>query len=121
MQSHDIQSFSYAERTTLLPLLTDSFSDCGGWIIDRRALSPTTIEFRIEIQLSSILDLYASILSAGVELTRSGHLTLNDLCTCRKHLRTSLDLGQVISLRIEVNFLDDVTLHSLLATITPPA
>jgi hypothetical protein len=120
MQSIDIQSFSYEERTAVLPLLTNSFADCGGWVLDRKTLSPTAIEFRIEIQLRSVLDLYAAILSAGIELTRAAHLALTDLCTCRKHLRIA-DLGQVIALRIEISFLEDVTLHSLLATLTPPA
>ena len=121
MQSIDIQSFSYEERTAVLPLLTNSFADCGGWVLDRKTLSPTAIEFRLEIQLRSVLDLYAAILSAGIELTRAAHLSLADLCTCRKHLHATADLGQVIALRIEISFLEDVTLHSLLATLTPPA
>ena len=120
MQSIDIQSFSYEERTAVLPLLTNSFADCGGWVLDRKTLSPTSIEFRLEIQLRSVLDLYVAILAAGIELTRGSHLSLTDLCTCRKHLRTS-DLGQVIALRIEISFLEDVTLHSLLATLAPPS
>jgi hypothetical protein len=121
MQSLDIQSFSYEERASVLPLLTTSFADCGGWVIDRKTLSPTTVAFRIEIQLSGILDLYVAILSSGVELTRAAHLGLTDLCTCRKYLRLSADLGQVVALRIEVSFLEDLTLHSLLTTLAPPA
>lgn len=114
MQSLDIQSFSYEERQGILPTLTVAFADCGGWIIDRRTLSPSTVEFRIEIQLRSILDLYASIVSSGLELTRAGHLSLTDLCTCRKNVAASADLGQVVALRLEISFLEDVTLHSLL-------
>ncbi len=120
MQSLDIQSFSYEERASVLTQLTTAFADCGGWVLDRKTLSPTLSEFRIEIQLRSVLDLYAGILAAGIELTRSAHLALTDLCTCRKHLR-SIDLMQIISLRIEISFLEDVTLHSLLATLCPPA
>jgi hypothetical protein len=121
MQSIDIQSFSYEERTAVLPTLTNSFADCGGWVLDRKTLSPTTIQFRIEIQLRAVLDLYAAILAAGIELTRPAHLALTDLCTCRKHLHSSIELSQVIALRIEISFLDDVTLHSLLSSLAPPA
>ncbi len=71
MQSLDIQSFSYEERHGLLPTLTSAFADCGGWILDRKTLSPTTMEFRIEIQLRAVVDLYASILASGLELTRA--------------------------------------------------
>ena len=121
MQSLDIQSFSYEERAGILPALTTAFADCGGWVLDRRTLSPSTMEFRIEIQLRAAIDLYASIIASGLELTRAGHLALTEMCTCRKHLNRSADLGQVVAIRIEISFLDDVTLHSLLLTASPPA
>jgi hypothetical protein len=114
MQSLDIQGFTYEERHGLLPVLTAAFSNCGGWVIERKTLSPTNMEFRLEIQLRAVLDLYASIVATGVELTRSGHESLTELCTRRKHLHITAELGQVVAIRLEINFLDDVTLHSLL-------
>ena len=119
MQSLDIQGFSYEERHGLLPTLTSAFADCGGWILDRKTLSPTTMEFRLEIQLRAVVDLYSSILASGLELTRAGHLGLTHLCTCRKNLSTPADLGQVVAIRIEITFLEDATLHSVFAK--PPA
>ncbi len=119
MQSLDIQGFSYEERHGLLPILTSAFADCGGWILERKTLSPTTMEFRIEIQLRAVVDLYSSILASGLELTRAGHLGLTHLCICRKNLCTPADLGQVVAIRIEVSFLEDATLQSVLAR--PPA
>ena len=116
MQSVDIQSFSYEERQGLLSALTSAFADCGGWVIDRKTVSPTTVEFRIEIQLRAVLELYASLVSSGLELTRAAHLTLVELCTCRKNLSIAADLGQIVAIRLEISFLEDVTLHSLLAT-----
>jgi hypothetical protein len=119
MQSLDIQGFSYEERHGLLPGLTSAFADCGGWILDRKTLSPTTMEFRLEIQLRAAIDLYSSILASGLELTRAGHLGLTHLCTCRKNLAAPSDLGQVVTIRLEISFIEDATLHSLLAK--PPA
>jgi hypothetical protein len=119
MQSLDIQGFSYEERHGLLPTLTSAFADCGGWILDRKTLSSSTVEFRLEIQLRAVADLYSSIIASGLELTRAGHLGLTHLCTCRKNLLTPAELGQIVALRIEVNFLEDVTLHSVFAK--PPA
>jgi hypothetical protein len=114
MESFDVQAFTYEQRHALLPSLSAAFSNCGGWIIDRKTLSGANIEFRIEIQLRAVLDLYAAALSTGIELTRSGHETLAGLCTRRKHLRIA-DLGQIVAIRLEVAFLDDITLHSLLS------
>ena len=65
MQSLDIQGFSYEERHGLLPTLTSAFADCGGWILDRKTLSPSTMEFRVEIQLRAVVELYSSIIASG--------------------------------------------------------
>jgi hypothetical protein len=114
MQSLDIQGFSYEERHGVLPTLTSGFAECGGWILDRKILSPSTLEFHLEIQLRAVVDLYSSILASGLELTRNGHLGLTHLCTCRKNL-SATEQCQVISIRIEVSFLEDATLQSLFA------
>jgi hypothetical protein len=115
MQSLDIQGFSYEERRGLLPTLASAFAECGGWILDRKTLSPSTMEFRIEIQLRAVLDLYSSILASGLELTRAGHLALTHLCTCRKNLSTPADLGQIVAIRLEISFLEDATLQAIFA------
>jgi len=116
MQSFDIQAFTYEHRHGLLPDLTTAFSSCGGWVLERRNLSPTNIEFRVEIQVRAILDLYAAIIAIGVELTRSGHDALTELCTRRKHLSLAAELGQTVAIRLEIAFLENITLHSLLST-----
>jgi hypothetical protein len=116
MHSLDIQGFTYEERHGLLPELTTAFSNCGGWVLERKTLSPTNMEFRIEIQLLAVLDLYAAIIATGVELTRAGHVALTELCTRRQHLRLSAEIGQIVAIRLEISFLDDITIHSLLAS-----
>jgi len=117
MQSLNIQGFSYEERHGLLPTLTSAFADCGGWILDRKTLSPSSMEFRVEIQLRAVMDLYSSIIASGLELTRSGHLGLTHLCTCRKILSTPTDLSQIVTIRIEISFLEDATLQSVFAKL----
>jgi len=116
MESLDIQAFTYEQRNGLLVDLTAAFASCGGWIVERKTLSPCNVEFRVEVQLCAILDLYAAVIAAGVELTRPGHEALTELCTRRKHLHLTADLGQIVAIRLELSFLDDVTLHSLLAS-----
>ena len=116
MESLDIQAFTYEQRRGLLPDLTAAFANCGGWLLERKTLSATNMEFRVEIQLGAVLDLYAAIISTGVELTRSGHEGLTELCTRRKHLHRTADLCQTLTIRLELSFLDDLTLHSLLAS-----
>ena len=121
MPSLDLQSFCYDDRASVLPPLLTALAECGGWVVDRRTMSASTVELRLEVQLRSIVDLYGSIIAAGLELTRSSHLSLTDMCTCRKNARTVADLGQILTLRLEVSFLEEVTLSSLLAAGNAPA
>jgi hypothetical protein len=115
MQSLDIQGFSYEERHGLLTALTSAFADCSGWILDCKALSPSTMEFRVEIELRAIVDLYSSIVTSGLELTRSGHLGLTHLCTCRKNLSAPAGLGQLVTIRIVISFLEDAIFQPVFA------
>ena len=111
-----LQGYSYTERAILLPNLTTAFTHCGGWVLDRKTTSPTTIEFRLELQLRAVVELYAALVAAGIELTSIAHETLAGLCTCRRHGASAINLRQVLTFRLELSFLEDVTLHSLLMT-----
>jgi hypothetical protein len=114
MEQLDIQGFTYEQRHRLLADLTAVFANCGGWILERRNLSPSNVEFRVEIQLRAALDLYAALVATGFELTRSGHEALTALCTRHRHSRITAELGQTIVLRLQITFLDDLTVNSLL-------
>ena len=112
----DLQGYSYSDRQGLLPRLVTAFTHCGGWVLERKTISATTVEFRLEIQLRSIVELYASLAGAGLELTRNTHALLTDLCNCRHNLSRTTNPNQILTLRLELSFLEDVTLHSLLMT-----
>ncbi|HWZ52533.1 MAG TPA: hypothetical protein VNW54_13820 [Granulicella sp.] len=116
MQLLDIQSYSYDQRDALLPLLSRTLINCGGWVHDRRSISASSFEIALEIELRAILDLYAGPIASGLELTRSNHLALTDLCTCRKHLLGSSEVRQVVAIRLEIAFLQEQPLHTLLMT-----
>ena len=121
MESLEIQSFSYDDRAGLLPVLLTALADGGGWVIDRRTVSANMVRLSVEAQLRSIVELYGAIVAAGLELTRSSHLALTDLCTCRRNAAAAVDLGQIVSLRLEISFLEEITLHSLLTSGASPA
>jgi len=119
----DLQGYSYLDRQGLLPTLITSFTHCGGWVLERKTVSANTIEFRLEIQLRAIVELYGSLIGAGIELTRNTHALLTDLCTCRHNLSRAYPVNgrahaskQTLTIRLELSFLEDVTLHSLLMT-----
>lgn len=116
MQLLDIQGFSYDQREMLLPLLSRTVTNCGGWVHERRSISTSSFEITLEIELRFILDFYAGMIASGLELTRSNHLALTDLCTCRKHFLGTPDAKQIVGVRIEIAFLQQQNLHTLLMT-----
>lgn len=65
MQSIDIQGFSYEEQSRLLPQLVTAIDQCGGWLLERKSLSSTTLELQMEIQLESLIELYAELIASG--------------------------------------------------------
>ncbi|HEY0264338.1 MAG TPA: hypothetical protein VGC07_07425 [Granulicella sp.] len=115
MQSLEIHGFSYSDRSNVMLSLTDSLTSSGAWITERSTVSATTTELRFQIQLGCVLDLYTALVAGGgLELTRSAHLAMTDLWTCCNNLDASS--REVIAVRLEINFMEDVTLHALLST-----
>jgi len=116
MRLIQLQGYSYDYRDRVLPLLLRVLTNCGAWIHERTSPSVNMVEITLEIELRFILDLYAGLIASGLDLTRSNHLALTDLCTCRKHFLGKSEVKQLVTMRIEVSFLQEETLHSLLMT-----
>ena len=121
MEPLDIQGFTYEQRQGVIAELTAVLSNCGGWVLERKNISPTNLEFRVEIQLRAALDLYAALVASGLELTRSGQEALTGLCTRQKHSRITVELGQTVVLRLEISFFDDFALNTLLRCAYGPS
>ena len=114
MESLDLQAFSYDHREGVTSTLLEVFQRCGGWLLCQKPVSATQVEFRLEIQLRTALELYAGLVESGVELTRPTHDALTGLCTRRKHRRITGTLGPTVRLRLLVTFLDEPDLATLL-------
>ncbi|MDR3734847.1 MAG: hypothetical protein P4L10_04835 [Acidobacteriaceae bacterium] len=105
-----IQAYSYQDREDLLPAAVDAIVHCGGWVLDRRDLSEMTLGLQMEIELRGVFELYAALLVVGIQMTRSGHRALSDLCTCGRFMHTS-ELSQILQIRLEITFLHEITPH----------
>jgi len=110
-----LQSFSYEGRRVILPALADAMTHCGGWLLERKAVSITQIDFIFEIQQRAMLDLYSALVEAGLELTRGSHLELTSLCAMLRHSSTSAARRRVVHVILEVSFLEELDLKSILA------
>lgn len=107
LPSIELQGYTFAERRVVVALLTDVMTSCGCWLLERRGLSLSAVEFRFEVGMRAALDLYASLVGADVELTRESHMALTTLCTLRRHNPCLAMPGRVVTVRLEVSFLED--------------
>jgi hypothetical protein len=109
-----VQSFSYEGRRVILPALADAMTHCGCWLLERKAVSVTQLDFIFEVQQRAVLDLYSALIGAGLELTRGSHLELTGLCGLLAHSSTTASRRQVVHVTLEVSFLEELDLKSIL-------
>ena len=102
-----LAAFSYTERATLLADLGTAVDGAGGWMLDRRQISAHTFEMCVEVQQQCLPELYAALLSGGLELTRESHRVLAERCNCCNYLPSRRGASTIMTLRIAVQLLSD--------------
>jgi hypothetical protein len=103
----ELRGFSYDEQRRIVPALLDAMANCGCWVQEQRALSLTQTELRFEVHVRSAFELYSELIGAGVELTRDSHVRMTGLCTLRGHNPRQARRRRVVSMRLEVSFLEE--------------
>ena len=114
MPGYYIQCFTYEMRDTVLPRLSTSLGDSGAWLLERRNVSAERAELVFELHPRRLLDLYSALAAAGLELTRTAQHVLIALSARTKHLGRRERSAQTLSIRLEVRFLEDAPLYSVL-------
>ncbi len=119
-----LQSFTYDERALTLAALEREVDRCGGWLLEQRTVSPAAVQIHLEVQTREIMDLYAALLVAGLQLTRGTHLTLTSGCTASLYASRLACGGNgpertgIAPVLLEITFLQDAldlpgSLHQL--------
>lgn len=101
-----LRGHSYDDHRKIIPAVLESMAACGCWLTEQRALSATLTELSFEVQLRSVYELYSGLIGAGVELSRDSHTRMTSLCTVRDHNPRQAKRRRVITVRLEVNFLE---------------
>ena len=110
-----LQSFTYEGRRVILPALADAMTHCGCWLLERKAVSLTQLDYIFELQQISVLDLYSELIGAGLELTRGSHLELTSLCGLLAHRHSPADRRRIVHVHLELSFLEELDLKSVLS------
>jgi hypothetical protein len=102
----ELRGHSYDDHRQIVPALLDSVASCGCWVLEQRALSPTITELRFEVQLRSVFELYSGLIATGLKLTPDSHIRMTGLCTVRDHNPRQAKRRRVITMRLELSFLE---------------
>jgi hypothetical protein len=104
----ELRARSFEDRQEFVPVLLDTMASCGCWLLERRELPPNATQFRFEVLLRSVFELYSGLLSCGVELSRDSHTSMKSLCTVRDHNPHRAKRRRVLTIRLELIFMDEL-------------
>jgi hypothetical protein len=113
----DLRGRSFEDHQQLVPVLLDAMATCGCWLLERRELPPNATQLSFELQLRSVFELYSGLLSCGVDLSRDSHTRMKSLCTVRDHNPHRAKRRRILTVRLELIFMDDLDATQDLARI----
>jgi hypothetical protein len=100
------------EPAQLVPTLTGAILGCGGWVLSRGANDAGTVNILFEFERQACVEIYTLLAAAGVELSRSGHIWLTELCQCTRNNRQNCG-AEIVSVELEIQtFPQQMTLGS---------
>jgi hypothetical protein len=97
---------SAQEPDRMVRFLTGVIAVCGGRMLSRRFHSDGSAGLECEFVRAHCVEMYAALVAAGLELSRSSHLKMAELCQCTYALPESCEL-QTVALELEVQRLDE--------------
>lgn len=77
-----LAALSEDEPLRLMRFLTGVLLSCGGWVLSRSAVGSEMAEIDFEFARSSCIEVYAALVSAGLELSRESHQQMAEFCQC---------------------------------------
>jgi hypothetical protein len=111
----ELRGHTYEDHREIVPVLLETMASCGCWLLEQRVVSPRATELNFELQLRSVFELYSGLLSSGVDLSRDSHTRMKSLCTVRDHNPHQAKRRRVLTVRLELIFMEDIDLASDLA------
>lgn len=111
----ELRGRTYEDHREIVPILLDTMANCGCWLLEQRAVSPKVTELSFELLLRSIFDLYSGLLSSGIDLSRDSHTRMKSLCTVRDHNPHLAKRRRILTIHLELIFMEDTGAASDLA------
>jgi hypothetical protein len=102
----EVHCFSCEKRRLVLSRLYKAFTAVGCSVVGYKRSGRRTVEYRFDVDLHTVLDLYCGLAQAGLEMTEVTHRTLTELCMLRTHERALRAGVRMVSIRLKISFLE---------------
>lgn len=97
----EIKAVSTVEPSQLVRMATGAILGCGGWVLTRSMSDSGRVTILFEFERHACMDIYTVLIASGIELSRTGHLRMTELCQCTlNHL--SACGAEIASIEIEI-------------------
>jgi hypothetical protein len=81
--------------------LTGAILACGGWVLSRSASDTGLIDILFEFERRSCLEIYSTLIAAGLELSQGAHIRFTELCQCTRMVQKECQ-DEIVSIDLEV-------------------
>jgi len=72
------------DSSRLMRFLSGTILACGGWVLSR-SCSESDVRIGFEFERSGCVEVYTSLIAAGLELSQDAHQRLTELCQCTRY------------------------------------
>lgn len=96
-----MRAISQEEPSRLVKTVTGAILGCGGWVLSRSATDSGLIDMLFEFERQSCLEIYTALVASGLELGRTAHLQLTELCQCTKMAQRDCS-EEIVSVDLEI-------------------
>ena len=102
-----MKAVSRDEPVRLVRSLTSAIHGCGGWVLSRSASDRGLIDILFEFERRLCLEMYSTLIVAGIELSQGAHHHFTELCQCTRFGRDCAE--EIVSVDLQVQTLPNVT------------
>jgi hypothetical protein len=99
--SIQMRAISMGDPVDLLDTLSNAILDCGGWILSRSANDSGIVNMLFEFERQACIDIYSTVVAAGLELSQSSHIRFTELCHCTI-FQTDEHASEVVGIDLEI-------------------
>ena len=96
-----LQAIAIQEPERLMRMLTNVIISYGGWFLSRGLSENGQVTLLFEFERYVCVEVYSSLIGAGLELSRVGHLQFTELCQCTRSSQTDCET-EIATIDLEI-------------------